>query len=142
MMPSRGGLFYTMAKKYITDKNGTIINTFEPGDRILKTKSLDYIKHKQSFQDQCFVKLFQNKNISKYITNIKTAGILFLLILHCDYKNGATHTNGKPITKDYICNQLKITKWTLNKHLRGIKNIVSYKQKIFTFNPNFIKKGK
>lgn len=121
-----------MGKKIIVDtETGEILNELDIGDRIVRQKSVDYLKDSIEFNYGSFTKLYKGFFDALNDINGSECKILFKLLEYTRYETCViSYENGKKIKMVELANEMNISESTLK---RGIKKLIEL---------GIIKKGK
>lgn len=121
-----------MGKRYVIDnETGEILNELDAGDRIVKQKSIDYLKDSIDFNAGSFAKLYKGFFDTLDDMNGSECKLLLKLLKYTRYGTGAiAYENGKKIKLVNLANEMNISESTLK---RGIKKLIKLE---------IIKKGK
>lgn len=138
-----------MKKKVILDiETGEIIGELEKGDRILKRKSVDYLRDTVEFNDCRFSKVQDSFfEYRKELSDLEINVVIYLMG-NTLYRSGIiAHKNGKPITSENIANEYECSVRKIQKILKCLcdKEIIcrekSGKGYIYYMNPFICLKG-
>lgn len=112
-----------MGKKIIVDtETGEILNELDIGDRIVRRKSVDYLKDSVEFSTGSFTKLYKGFFDALNDINGSECKILFKLLEYTRYETCViSYENGKKIKIVELANEMNISESTLK---RGIKKLI------------------
>jgi hypothetical protein len=143
-----------MEDKLIIDGEGTIVGELHQGDRIIRRHIIEELPEENDRMPFSNGEWGKTYDVSfRKLTKLKLSPVEYRMVLLfftlVSYSSGLiAHGNYKPVTSEWIENELEITRNTVFKSIkklmdfRIISQSYSGKEKIYFFNPYIYQKGK